>query len=119
MVGMGAATLAGSASGVLWAFIVVNFCATGAWVSAYPTFSEIFPTRLRSTGIGFAVAFGRIGAGVAPLALVSLARHANVMVAFGMLAGCYALGALVMLPWIIFGPEGRGQSLEMLAPETA
>jgi MFS family permease len=119
MIGMGGATLAGDAGGVLAAFIVVNFCATGSWVSAYPTFSEIFPTALRSTGIGFAVAFGRIGAGFAPLLLVALAQQTSVMIAFGMLALCYALGALVMLPWILFGPEARGQSLEMLSPEAA
>ena len=119
MIAMGAATLAGNANGVLAAFIIVNFCATGAWVSAYPTFSEIFPTALRSTGIGFAVAFGRIGAGVAPLALVALAQRTGVMAAFAMLAACYVVGAIVMLPWIFFGPEGRGQSLEMLSPEAA
>lgn len=28
---------------VLIAFMAANFCATGAWTSAYPTFSEIFP----------------------------------------------------------------------------
>ena len=117
MLGMGAATLAGSAGGVLAAFIVVNFCATGSWVSAYPTFSEIFPTALRSTGIGFSVAFGRIGAGLAPLALVALARHASIMTAFALLAGCYLLGALAMVPWILRGPEGRGRPLEMLCAE--
>jgi MFS family permease len=114
MLGMGAATLTGSASGVLAAFIVVNFCATASWVSAYPTFSEIFPTSLRSTGIGFSVAFGRIGAGIMPLLLVCIAKHASVMAAFATLAGCYALGALIMVPWIVRGPEGKGKALELL-----
>lgn len=119
MIAMGAATITGSARGVLLAFIVVNFCATGSWVSAYSTFSEIFPTALRSTGIGFSVAFGRIGAGVVPLALVEMAQRVSIMAAFELLAACYALGVLVMIPWILVGPEGRGQPLEVLAREVA
>ncbi len=117
MLGMGAATLGGSAGGVLAAFVVANFCATGSWVSAYPTFSEIFPTALRSTGIGASVAFGRIGAGLAPLLLVSIAAHASVLMSFTMLAGFYVLGAAAMVPWILYGPEGRGMPLEQLAPD--
>jgi MFS family permease len=117
MLWMGAATIDGSAGAVMAAFIVVNFCATGSWVSAYPTFSEIFPTALRSTGIGFSVAFGRMGAAIAPLLLVLTAHHVSVMASFGLLAGFYALGALVMVPWIIWGPEGRGKALEALGGE--
>ncbi|HZT71659.1 MAG TPA: MFS transporter [Terriglobia bacterium] len=117
MIIMGAATAHRSAEWVLAAFVVVNFCATGSWVSAYPTFSEIFPTRLRSTGIGFSVAFGRVGAAVAPLTLVALAARASIWTAFAVLSGFYVLGAIVMVPWIIRGPEGRGQALEALGAE--
>ncbi|HUZ46623.1 MAG TPA: MFS transporter [Terriglobia bacterium] len=114
MLGMGAATLHGKAGGVLATFVVANFCATGSWVSAYPTFSEIFPTHLRSTGIGFSVAFGRIGAAISPLLLVALAEKVSIMVSFEVLAAFWALGALVMIPWNLWGPEGRGQALEAL-----
>jgi MFS family permease len=117
MFGMGAATLKGKAGGVMAAFIIVNFCATGSWVSAYPTFSEIFPTGLRSTGIGFSVGFGRIGAAIATFALPVIAHRFSVMAAFEALAGFYALGALGMVPWILWGPEGRGQALETLGGE--
>lgn len=117
MIAMGIATRASSASGVLWSFVVVNFCATGSWISAYPTFSEIFPTASRSTGIGASVAFGRIGAALAPPLLVFLADRVSVMTAFGVLGGFYALGAIAMVPWWIWGPEGRYQSLEALAGE--
>ncbi len=117
MLAMGAATISGHAGGVLAAFVLVNFCATGSWVSAYPTFSEIFPTALRSTGIGFSVAFGRIGAGLAPLILVTVAQQSSVMTSFVVLAGFYLLGAGVMVPWILRGPEGRGKALETLSTE--
>ena len=117
MLVMGAATLSGSARSVLWAFIVANLCATGSWIAAYPTFSEIFPTSLRSTGIGFSVAFGRIGAAIAPPLLVTLAARVSVMTAFGVLAAFWAIGAAAMLPWCLWGPEGRGRSLEALADD--
>jgi MFS family permease len=117
MVAMGAATHGGSARGVLWTFVLVNFGASGSWISAYPTFSEIFSTSLRSTGIGASVAFGRVGAAIAPPLLVFLSHRVSIMAAFGVLAGFYALGALAMIPWWIWGPEGRGSSLEALAGE--
>jgi MFS family permease len=117
MLAMGAATLSGNPRGVLWAFVVVNLCATGSWVSAYPTFSEIFPTRSRSTGIGASVAFGRIGAALAPPLLVFLAHRVSVMAGFGVLSAFFALGAVAMIPWWIWGPEGRNQPLELLAME--
>lgn len=118
MIVMGVATLHRSAECVLASFVVVNFCATGSWVSAYPTFSEIFPTRLRSTGIGFSVAFGRIGAAISPLILVALAQRVSIMDAFGLLGAFYLLGAVAMVPWILWGPEGRGKSLEILGGES-
>lgn len=119
MLGMGVATLRASPGGVLWAFVVANFCATGSWVSAYPTFSEIFPTALRSTGIGFSVAIGRIGAAISPPLLVFLAQRASIMTSFTVLAAFWALGSAVMIPWSLWGPEGCGQSLEVLAGEVA
>jgi MFS family permease len=117
MIGMGFASMHGSSAGVLWAFIIVNFCATGSWVSAYPTFAEIFPTSLRSTGIGFSVAFGRIGAAIAPPLLVFLAGRVSIMAAFGVLAGFYALGVIGMIPWCLKGPEGKGVALEIVGGE--
>ncbi len=112
MLVMGWATVRGSSGLVLAAFVAANFFATMSWISAYPTFSEIFPTQLRSTGIGFSVAVGHLGAGLAPLALVAIARSTSIMASFAVLAGAYLLGAIVMIPWILKGPEGRGRSLE-------
>ncbi|MGH9356747.1 MAG: MFS transporter, partial [Terriglobia bacterium] len=117
MILMDVATVRGSSAGVLGAFVVANFCATGSWISAYPTFSEIFPTALRSTGIGFSVAFGRIGAALAPPLLVFLSERASITASFAVLAAFWALGALVMIPWCLWGPEGRGRSLEALSGE--
>ncbi|HYW04638.1 MAG TPA: MFS transporter [Gammaproteobacteria bacterium] len=117
MLYMGAATVAGRPAGVLGAFVLANLCASGSWIAAYPTFAEIFPTDLRATGIGASVAFGRIGAAIAPPALVALSSSLSVRAAFGVLAAFWMLGVLAMLPWSLRGPEGRGRSLESLATD--
>lgn len=115
MLVMGQATLSGSPSGVMLAFVLANLCATGSWIAAYPTFSEIFPTGMRATGIGFSVAFGRIGAAIAPPLLVGVAQSLSVMAAFVVIAAFWLLGALAMVAWSWRGREGRGQPLELLA----
>lgn len=117
MLVMGAAMQSGSATGVTVAFAVANFCATGSWVSAYPTFTELFPSHLRATGVGLSVGIGRIGAAIAPPLLVWLAARDSSNAAFGVLAGFWLLGVVAMLPWCLCGPEGRHRSLEALAGE--
>jgi len=117
MLYMGLATVQGTSAGVLAAFTVANMCASGSWIAAYPTFAEIFPTGLRASGIGFSVAFGRIGAAIAPPLLVGLAQGVSVQAAFGVMAASYALGAVSMFLWSLKGPEARGRSLESLVAE--
>lgn len=114
---MARATAAGSAAGVMLAFTTANLCATGAWIAAYPTFSELFPTRMRATGIGFSVAFGRIGAAMAPPLLVAVAQSLSLFAAFAVIAGFWLIGVVAMIPWSIRGIEGRGRALEALAGE--
>ncbi len=114
VLGLAAATASHDWRWVLAAFTLANLFATGSWVSAYPTFSEIFPTHLRSTGIGLSVAFGRIGAFAAPLALTAVADAYGMMPALWLLASFWLLGAAVMIPWYFFGIEGKGLSLEAM-----
>lgn len=111
---LAAATASGRPGAVVWGFIIVNFFATAAWMSAYPTFAEIFPTPLRSTGIGLSVGCGRIAAAAAPVLLTTVAARAGVAAAYWLLAGFWSIGVLAMVPWILFGPEGAGASLEDL-----
>ena len=104
---------------VLAAFTLANSFATGSWISAYPTFSEIFPTSLRSTGIGLSVAVGRIGAFLAPLALTVVANAAGMLAALALLAAFWLIGVIAMIPWYFRGVEGRGISLEALVSQPA
>ncbi len=117
MLAMGWAAATSSVSGVMAAFVLANLCATGSWIAAYPTFAELFPTRARATGIGASVAFGRIGAAIAPPLLVGIAQQYSVFTAFAALAACWLIGAVAMIPWAIWGVEGKGRSLEALAAQ--
>jgi hypothetical protein len=98
-------------------FALVNLLATGSWIAAYPTFSELFPTALRATGIGASVAIGRIGAALSPF-LVGYVGARSMPAALIMLAGFWALGAIAILVWRRRGGiEARGLPLERISAE--
>jgi MFS family permease len=96
-------------------FALVNLLATASWIAAYPTFSELFPTPLRATGIGGSVAVGRIGAATSPF-LVGWVGQSSMPAALGLLAVFWLLGAVAMIVWRrTGGVEARGVVLEDLA----
>jgi MFS family permease len=114
---LAAATASGSAAWVTAAFVVVNGFGTPAWTSAYPTFTELFPTHLRGAGVGASVAVGRIGAIVGTLALPSVAASLGatmsyLLVAIFWLAGAAGIGVYSARG----GAEGARRPLEMIAP---
>jgi len=110
-----AAAQTGSPALTLAAFTVAVFFATTAWVSAYPTFTELFPTHLRATGVGASVAVGRVGAILGAVVLAQAASSFGVWSAFATLAGLWTIGALTAGIWWRRGIEARGMSLEALA----
>lgn len=115
---LGLAAAAGGPEAVMWAFFLANGTATAAWVSAYPTFTELFPTPLRSTGVGFSVSVGRVGAALSSMGLAAVASAFSLTAAFGLLAGFWLLGAAGMYVWSRSGgPEGCRVPLERLEPE--
>jgi MFS family permease len=95
-------------------FVLVNLLATASWVGAYPTFSELFPTALRGSGIGMSVAVGRIGAVISPF-LIAYAGKFSLAAALAVLAGFWAIGFFSMLVWCFAGIEARGLSLEQIS----
>lgn len=104
LAGLSAVLVAGAAQTgspglTLGAFTVAVLCASAAWMSAYPTFSELFPTRLRATAIGACVGVGRLGAMLGVIVLAEAATAFGLWTAFVCLAG---RGASV--PW----PPGSG-----------
>ncbi len=115
LVGFAAITSWG-AGAIMLGFALVNLLATGSWIAAYPTFSELFPTALRATGIGASVTVGRVGAALAPFA-VGYVGARSMAAALLLLAGAWTLGAVAILVWRLRGGiEARGLALESLAP---
>ncbi|GAC1407192.1 MAG: MFS transporter [Mycobacterium sp.] len=109
-----AAAETGSQNLVLVAFTVAAFFATCAWVSAYPTFSEIFPTELRATGIGASVGVGRMGAVIGQVVLAETAMVFTVTTMFVVLGAFWLIGAVAGGLWWLRGVEGKGVSVEVL-----
>jgi MFS family permease len=102
---------------VLAGFTLANLLATASWIGAYPTFTELFPTRLRATGVGASVAFGRLGALGAPFLILAVSARDGLPAGLWVLTGFWVLGLAAMLVWSRFGVEARGRSLEALAPD--
>lgn len=114
MLGCAAAASTGSQSIVLVAFTIAAFFATCAWVSAYPTFSELFPTHVRATGIGVSVGVGRTGAIIGQVLLAELAASFTLTSVFVLLAAFWLVGAFAGVVWWARGVEARGTRLEDL-----
>jgi MFS family permease len=115
--GFAAAAPAGTTA-IIIGFVVVNLLATASWVGAYPTFSELFPTALRASGIGISVAVGRLGALISPF-LIAAAGKSGLGPALAVLAGFWTIGLVAMLVWSVAGIEARGLPLERLSKTPA
>jgi MFS family permease len=112
------ASVSGWGSGwILAGFTLANLFATASWIGAYPTFTELFPTRLRSTGVGTSVAFGRLGALASPFLIAAVGGRYGPAAAVGVLSGFWLLGLIAMVAWSAWGIEGGGRPLESLAAD--
>ncbi|MCL6562490.1 MAG: MFS transporter [Firmicutes bacterium] len=69
---------------------------------------ELFPTEVRATGGGFAVAVGRVASAVFPFAVVAVFHHLGAHWVFLMIAATLLLGVITAA----LGPETRRRSLE-------
>ncbi|MFQ5877918.1 MAG: MFS transporter [Acidobacteriota bacterium] len=102
-----------SGSIVAWGCLV-SFFNLGAWGVTYGYTPELYPTRVRATGTGWAAALTRVGGFLAMLAVGLLldASGAGLHAVFGMFAGVLALGAAGV---VVLGEETRGRSLEEIS----
>ncbi len=89
---------------------VISFFNLGAWGVVYTYTPEMYPTRLRGTGAGWAAACGRVFAFLAPLSIAyQIAVFGGDQTVFVVFTVVMVLGGLVVLA---LGPETRGRSLE-------
>lgn len=113
------ATDNGNKVGVLAAFIVSNALCTAAWTSAYPTFTELFPTHLRAAGVGFSVGVGRFGAAFGVLLVTYVANHLGINAGYWVVACFWLIGTVAMLIWTVAGgAEAARRPLESLLYRT-
>lgn len=111
------ATATGSATWVTLAFVAASGSATAAWTSAYPTFTELFPTELRGVGVGCCVAAGRIGAIVGTLALPDLAARIGPTASYLLVGACWLAGAAAIGVYRFGGGvDAAAQPLETVSP---
>jgi MFS transporter, putative metabolite:H+ symporter len=85
----------------------MSFAFLGAWGALYAFTPEIYPTRLRATGMGLAGAMARLGGLLAPSALAGI-----MLVSFGAAIALFAvLLALAALAVYAIKIETRGVPL--------
>lgn len=109
------ATDHGDTAVVLLAFVVANAVCTGAWTSAYPTFTELFPTHLRAAGVGFSVGVGRFGAAFGVLLVTNIAHRFGINAGYWLVASFWLIGAVAMVIWTLAGGvEAARRPLESL-----
>jgi len=102
------------ATAMAWAPIL-GFCALAPFSAYCVYFPELYPTRLRATGVGFCYNCARIFAAVAPISLGSLAgilaaRHGET-VGFRLAASIVACIYVTGLIGLLIAPETRGKPL--------
>jgi MFS transporter, putative metabolite:H+ symporter len=89
--------------------VLLSFFINGVNAGEYAYTPEVFPTRVRATGVGTASAIGRIGAIASPILVGYLYPIAGFAGVFGMTTGVLLVGALSVL---ILGIPTKGRSLE-------
>lgn len=100
---------ADSVGALLAAGICLSFFNLGAWGGLYAYSPELYPTRVRSTGVGLATSFGRIGGVIAPLLVGMLkGRGTGIELIFVLFFVTILVGAFAVL---ILGRETKGQEL--------
>jgi MFS family permease len=118
-VGVGVLALATASGGAAWvtvAFAVASAFGTAAWTSAYPMFTELFPTHLRGAGVGASVAVGRIGAIVGTLALPAIATSLGAAWSYLLVALFWLAGAAAVAVYAARGgSEPGGRPLEAVS----
>lgn len=104
---------AGSTNEVLLYGCLIYFFSLGAWGCVYAYTPEVYPTAARASGSGWAAAFGRLGAFLAPLIVPVVYKFYGAETGFTyvfiMLTVVFALVALIVA---VFGKETKGRSLE-------
>lgn len=102
-----------SAAGIILAASLMSFFSLGAWGALYAYTPELYPTEIRSTGMGWASGMSRIAGAIAPV-LGGLLLPVSLLGALGLYGLSFALGGLIVLG---LGSETRDLPLPDMAVE--
>jgi len=94
-------------SGLLASAVLMSFFSLGAWGSLYAWTPELYPTEIRTTGMGWASGMARI-AGVISPTLGGMLLALALLNALSLWAAAFAIGGLVVF---LLGVETRKQAL--------
>jgi len=98
---------------LLWGALV-SFFNLGAWGVTYAYTPELYPTRLRGTGSGWANSFGRVGGMVGPyVAGLMMQLYGDPLAPFTVFAALHLVSAAAVL---LLGVETKGRRLEEVSP---
>ncbi|WP_236792986.1 MFS transporter [Amycolatopsis sp. GM8] len=111
---LGLAFSGSSAEILIWG-CVLSFFMNGNAALEYSYTSEIYPTMIRTTGLGVASAFGRVGGILAPIIIGYSYSGVGFGGVFTMLLILLLLGAAVIA---VFGQRTTGRSLELIGQDT-
>nr|WP_307852572.1 MFS transporter [Glaciihabitans sp. dw_435] len=110
----GSAVSAGlfASAGEVWQILLfgslLSFFNLGAWGALYAVTPELYPTRVRGTGAGWAAGFGRLASILAPLCVPLLSAAGGTALPFAVFAGVFVIAAIAALAL----PDLRGRALE-------
>lgn len=121
MAGLGADVMIGPVPFFYAALLLAWFFLDGVFAVALPYWAEMFPTHMRTTGVGTAYGIGGLGKILGPAALVLIsgsgtvvtpeATSAAILPAFLFFA---AFAAVAAISYAVLGIETRGLSLDEL-----
>ncbi|CAB3762086.1 MFS transporter [Paraburkholderia solisilvae] len=94
---------------VMAAGMCLSFFMNGAFAGVYAYTPEIFPTAVRTTGVGSSSSFGRIGSVSAPILVGFVYPAFGFIGVFGITTTVLVVGAAIVL---FLGIETRNRSLE-------
>lgn len=98
---------AGDVTSILVFGSLLSFFNLGAWGALYAVTPELYPTRIRATGAGWAAGFGRLASIIAPLCVPALLAAGGVLLPFAVFAAVFAVAAVAALTL----PDLRGAAL--------
>lgn len=105
---------AGGPATIIGFGILLSFFMNGTYAAIYSYTPEVYPTAVRSTGMGAASAFGRVGGILAPIAIGLAYGSIGFGGVFIMTTVVLALGVLTV---VIFGLSTSSRTLEDITAE--